>query len=120
MNIAHNIDVAMRSANIKSHAELSRRSGVPESSLSRILKGAAEPSIANLALIADACNTTIDILVTGTEKQSLDLTPFPLMYVSQEEVKLLTQFREASKMGKQLIKTAASTAEKESSLKSTN
>ena len=120
MNIAHNIDVAMRSANIKTHAELSRRSGVPESSLSRILKGSSEPSVENLVLIAEACKTTINTLVTGSETPNADLISFPLMYVSQEEVKLLTQFREASKMGRQFIKTAAATAEKESPVKPAN
>lgn len=120
MNIADRIDTAMKMANIKSQAELARKSGVPESTVTRILKGPTQPSVDNLALIAAACNVSMDWIVTGTDKPTADTTEIPLVYVTQEELKLLTQFREATEMGKMLIKTAGETSQKKSNIIPTN
>lgn len=120
MNIADRIDTAMKMANIKTQADLARKSGVPESTVTRILKGPAQPSVDNLARIATACNVTMDWIVNGTDKPDTDSTEIPLVYVTLEELKLLTQFREATEMGKKLIKTAGNTAQKKSLISPTN
>ncbi|GGX53154.1 hypothetical protein GCM10010946_34680 [Undibacterium squillarum] len=102
----------MRIAHIKSQAELHRLSGIPATSIARILKGQATPSIENLAKIAQACKTTTDALIFGTHGSSKEITHFPLIYVTQRELTILHQYRQANSMGKTLIETAAETAEK--------
>ncbi|MFZ6871139.1 helix-turn-helix domain-containing protein [Undibacterium sp. Di27W] len=118
--IADRIDIAMRIEGFKSQAELSRASGVPSSSLVRILKSESLPSIENLVAIAAACGRSIDWIVTGNEKTNFNSPEVSLSYVTTEELKLLTQFREATDMGKNLIRTAGDTAPKVSAFRGPN
>lgn len=112
MDIAHRIDIAMMIAGLKNQADLYRASGVAQSSLARILKG-GQPSIENLTAIALACHVTIDYLVNGSDSPNTDAPEISLVYVTLEELKLITQFREANAMGKTLIKSAGVTAPKQ-------
>lgn len=117
ITIADRIDTAMRLAGIKTQADLSRISSVPSSSVVRILKGESQPSVENLAAIASACNVSIDWIVTGNDNQKTGAPEVSLVYVTPEELKLLTQFRESTHMGKSLIKTAAAATTKESPIR---
>lgn len=112
MNIADRIDIAMKTAGIKSQADLSRASGVSESTIGRVLKGGVNPSIENLAEIAKACNVSMDWIVNGNDTKRTEVTELPLIHVTQEELTILTQFREASTRGKSFIKSACITAPK--------
>ena len=118
--IANRIDLAMSLAGIKSQADLSRLSGVPNSSIIRILKSNSQPSIDNLSSIAKACNVSIDWIVTGNENPTNSPMEINLVYVTAEELKLLTQFRESTEMGKSLIKTTCSSVPKQSPLRPTD
>jgi len=120
MTIAERIDIARKLAGIKNQAELARIADINESTLARILKGSVTPSLEILAKIALACKVTIDWIVNGTDTKQTDILEVSLAYVTQEELKLLTQFREANTMGKQLIKSAGQTAPKQSSLHPTD
>lgn len=109
-NIANNIDAARARAHIRSQAELSRLSGIPESTLSRILKGAS-PSLENLSALAEVCKTTVDALISGNFEPG-NVTPYPLVHVSQDELTLLTLYRKSSRRGQKLIFVAAQSSEK--------
>ncbi|BBB59923.1 hypothetical protein UNDKW_1650 [Undibacterium sp. KW1] len=114
MNIADRIDIAMKTAGIKSQADLSRASGVSESTIGRVLKGGVNPSIENLAEIAKACNVSMDWIVNGNDTPNTEVTEMPLVHVTQEELTILTQFREATARGKSFIKTACNSVAKKS------
>lgn len=116
MNIADRIDIAMKLAGYSTQADLSRASGVPVSTLARILSGDSQPNANNLAVIAKTCKRSIDWIVNGTDNAQNLSTEVSLVYVTPEELKLLTQYREASEMGKGFIKIAGNTAEKQSML----
>jgi transcriptional regulator with XRE-family HTH domain len=117
MNIADRIDTAMKMAGQKTQAELSRSSGVAESTIARILKGGVQPSIDNLAAIAKSCRVSIDWIVNGIDISHTDIPEVSLVYVTLEELKLITQFRESNAMGKSLIKTASNNAPKKSPIR---
>ncbi len=120
MNLADRIDVAMKMAGYKNQADLSRASGVPETTITRILKGGSQPSIDNLAAIARACRVSMDWLMNGVDTPRTDIPEVSLVYVTLEELQILTQFREANKMGKDLIKSAGCAAPKESPITPTD
>ena len=111
MNIGSRIDKAMRIANIKNQAELSRLSGVPESTIARILKIGGNPSIDTLAALAKTLKVSIDWMATGGTTSKDDI-PDKLVYLSNEELRLITQFREATQLGKSLIITSGDAAPK--------
>lgn len=113
MDIAHRIDIAMRIAGLKNQADLCRASGVAQSTLARVLKG-GQPTIENLDAIAKACNVSIDWIVNGTDSPNTTAPEISLVYVTLDELRLITQFREANEMGKNLIKTAGTSAPKQS------
>lgn len=112
MDIAYRIDLAMRVEGIKTQAELARRSGVPESTIARILKNAGQPTVENLAAIAVAVNRTLDWIVNGTDSPKQELPELVLTYLTHKELKLVQQLREATEMGESIILIAGETAEK--------
>ena len=116
--IADRIDTAMKLAGFKSQAELARASGVPESTIARILKGGTLPSVENIAAIAAACKRSIDWIVNGVDNPEITAPEVSLVYATLEELKLLTQFREANELGKFAIKSAANHAPKKSPIDS--
>lgn len=120
MNIFDRIDVAMRIAGFTNQAEFSRVTGIPKSTLSRILQGKSDPSPENLAAIALACKRSIDWIVTGTDSKNSTVLEAALVYVSPEELKMLTQFRESDEAGRQFILMACANADKKSSIRTTD
>ena len=114
MDIAQRIDLAMKICGIKSQAELSRQTGVSDSSIARILKGDILPSLESLAAIAKACNVSMDWLMTGEQDKTSDVVELPLIHVTQRELKLLSQHRESTERGKRFIESACEAAEKRS------
>lgn len=112
MDIAHRIDLAMRVAGIRSQAQLARISGVPESTIARILKNAGQPTVENLAALATALDRTLDWIVNGTDSPKQELPELVLTYLSHKELRLIQQLREATEMGESLILVAGETAEK--------
>lgn len=103
--IADRIDFAMRHAGIKSQADLARLSGVPNSTIVRILKDNSDPNVANLAAISRACGISMDWLATGREQEPASPT-VTLTYVTHDELQLLTAYREATSDTQQRILAA--------------
>ncbi len=69
MNIGNRLDQAMKAARIKSQSELSRLSGVPQATISRILKdiGAKGPETETVKKLAKACRVSFTWLNEGEE-----------------------------------------------------
>ncbi|MFZ6801951.1 helix-turn-helix domain-containing protein [Undibacterium sp. Di24W] len=118
MTIAKRINIAMKLAGINTQADLARASGVPTSTLARILANESQPNPANLAAIANACGRSIDWIVNGTNIEDNSKPEVSLVYVTLEEMKVLTEYRESTDMGKSFIKIAAKNAEKQSLVRS--
>ena len=113
MDIAHRIDLAMRKSGIRSQAELARRSGIPESTIARILKIGGNPSIETVAALAKILNVSIDWLVNGTDHPSpQDEIPDLLAWLSKSEMAVITSMRQSTDDGKALIINAARAASK--------
>lgn len=72
MNIGNRLDQAMKAARIKSQSELSRLSGVPQATISRILKdlGAKGPETETVKKLAKACRVSFMWLNEGEESTS--------------------------------------------------
>lgn len=68
MTIATRLDLAMKAAGNLSQSELSRRSGVPQPTINRILKGTGKkgPEAHTIKPLAEACNVTFQWLYEGT------------------------------------------------------
>lgn len=128
MNTGTRLDQAMREAGFKSQSALSRASGVPQPTINRILKGTAiEPESATLRKLASACRVSFSWL-SGADnekgstqnhsvaedrhvygaRQNIHLT-----YATDDELEILTRYRESTEMGKKLIQTAAEASEKD-------
>ena len=120
MNISDRIDVAMRIAGFTNQAEFSRITDIPKSTLSRILSGESAPNPENLAAISNACKRSIDWIVTGTDNPRSTVLEAALVYVSPEELKLITQFRESTEAGKNFIQMACANADKKTLASTTN
>ena len=73
MNIGNRLDQAMKAARIKSQSELSRLSGVPQATISRILKdvGAKGPETDTIKKLAKACKVSFAWLNEGDGPQYL-------------------------------------------------
>lgn len=112
MDIASRIDLAMSITGMKTQSELSRVSGVPESTLTRILKNAGQPNIENLIAISAALNRSLDWIVSGTDSPQCTLPELINVYVTHEELRLIQQLRESTPIGKSSILTAGNTSKK--------
>jgi len=68
MNIADKLDRAMRAAGYRTQSQLAKNSGVPQATISRILKGGGSqgPETNTLTRLAEACGLTLAQL-TGLE-----------------------------------------------------
>lgn len=71
MNIGNRLDQAMKAARIKSQSELSRLSGVPQATISRILKdiGVKGPETETIKKLAKACKVSFIWLNEGEGPQ---------------------------------------------------
>lgn len=72
MTIGNRLDQAMKAARIKSQSELARVSGVPQATISRILKGVGSkgPETETVKKLAKACRVTFSWLNEGTAEAS--------------------------------------------------
>ena len=129
MNIGANLDKAMVAAGFKSQSALARASGVPQPTVNRILKGIAiAPETSTLKKLADACRVPMSQLLsdaygstpTNSHHKVQDVveiyettTKIHLTYATDEELTLLSKFRESTLMGKKLILTACDASEKD-------
>lgn len=77
MSIGDRLDQAMKAARIKSQSELSRISGVPQATISRILKGtgAKGPETETVKKLARACKVSFIWLNEGEEISTPHSTP---------------------------------------------
>nr|WP_049831510.1 helix-turn-helix transcriptional regulator [Janthinobacterium sp. Marseille] len=68
MTIGNRLDQAMKAARIKSQSELARISGVPQATISRILKGVGSkgPETETVKKLAKACRVSFSWLNEGT------------------------------------------------------
>jgi transcriptional regulator with XRE-family HTH domain len=117
--ISARLDQAMQDAKIKSQSELQRRSGVPQATISRILKGggAKGPETDTLKKLADACNVSFDWLLSGRASTShqrpiLVAAPAENEQASPDEIlQLIRDFADSTPKDRQLaLKTVASAA----------
>ncbi len=72
MTIGNRLDQAMKAARIKSQSELARISGVPQATISRILKGVGSkgPETETVKKLAKACRVTFSWLNEGTAEHA--------------------------------------------------
>lgn len=113
MDIASRIDHAMKVAGIKSQAELARLSGLPVTTIARILKIGGNPSIDTIAALSKTLKVSIDWIVDGNETNKEDV-PDMLAYLTRAEMLVITRMRESTPTGKTLIINACEAATKRS------
>lgn len=84
MNIATRLDEAMRDAGIPSQSELARRSGVPQPTINRILKGGGSqgPATETLKKLAVACAVNFQWLSEGSGEKQRTISNQKLKIVS--------------------------------------
>lgn len=72
MTIGNRLDQAMKAARIKSQSELARISGVPQATISRILKGVGSkgPETETIKKLAKACRVTFSWLNEGVAEHA--------------------------------------------------
>lgn len=89
MTIGDRLDQAMKDAKIPSQSELARRSGVPQATISRILKGSGKkgPETETLKKLAVACGVSFEWLVEGGGEAGTT-TPIELAprYAADDEI----------------------------------
>ncbi|MNR89015.1 helix-turn-helix protein [compost metagenome] len=75
MTIGNRLDQAMKAARIKSQSELARVSGVPQATISRILKGVGSkgPETETVKKLARACRVSFSWLNEGAGSSATDL-----------------------------------------------
>ncbi len=126
MSIAERIDQAMKAAKIPSQNELSRRSGVPQPTIARILKGGGKkgPETGTLVALARALNVELSWLQMGMGdpaqhakghaiSEVLAAAVMQRHWLAPDEAELLNQYRSSTSRGKQLIRLAAERARKD-------
>jgi transcriptional regulator with XRE-family HTH domain len=76
MTIGNRLDLAMKAARIKSQSELARASGVPQATISRILKGVGSkgPETETIKKLAKACHVSFSWLNEGEDASGADLS----------------------------------------------
>jgi transcriptional regulator with XRE-family HTH domain len=122
MTIATRLDKAMHDAKIRSQAELSRRSRVPQPTINRILKGQGKkgPETATLVALANALGVEVKWLQQGVGPQSENQPDaeapakivsvesksprFLLHWLSEEETEVLAEFRSMTKENQRLTR----------------
>lgn len=79
MTIGDRLDKAMKAAKIDSQSELQRLSGVPQATISRILKGGGKrgPESETIKKLAKACRVSFEWLNEGIEDSASNLAGTP-------------------------------------------
>ena len=87
MNIATRLDEAMKDADIPSQSELSRRSGVPQPTINRILKGNGRqgPATETLKKLAVALNVNFQWLSEGVGEKSRTISKQKVEFIARPE-----------------------------------
>lgn len=112
--IGNRLYEAMDKAGFKRQADLAIESGVPQPTISRILKdkGRRGPESDTIVRLARACGVAASWLLSGegeptSETASVIQNPLTLMYVTTDEIELLTAYRLApDENKKRLLLTA--------------
>jgi transcriptional regulator with XRE-family HTH domain len=131
MDIGSRLDEAMRDAKIESQSHLARLSGVPQATISRILKGSGKqgPETVTLVALGRALNVEVRWLQTGSgpkrqgREEHLELgekvdqsyplklvdqpAPPELQWITPREAELLSEFRACAEPQKKTLLTAA-------------
>jgi SOS-response transcriptional repressor LexA/DNA-binding Xre family transcriptional regulator len=77
---------------------LAEITGIPLSTISKIFAGISDsPKLSNMVLIANALDSTLDYIVSGTPKNNNNYT------LSKEEISLVENYRQLDRHGKELI-----------------
>ena len=76
MGIGKRLDEVMLEAGYKSQAELARASGVPQPTISRILKGSGKkgPETETIRKLAESCRVNYDWLTTGNGEKYISVS----------------------------------------------
>lgn len=81
-------------------AELSRKTNISESNISRYLAGTVEPKLRALLILADALNVSSDWLSGIEEEEEDNRSPYEILYGEEE---LISMYSELSLAGKQKV-----------------
>lgn len=80
-------------------AELSRKTNISESNISRYLSGSSEPSLRSLLILANALGVSADWL-SGNEEEEEEEKSFEVMYGEKD---LMSMYSKLSMTGKQKV-----------------
>lgn len=119
MTIGGRLDRAMHVAGFKSQSALSRASGVPQATISRILKsgdGAHGPAPDTLKKLADACKVSFEYLNEGRDSTTpIRLAAMPAnldLNIYDEIIGVLTLYRQSTPEARKRITEYAREEEK--------
>ncbi|WP_278540390.1 helix-turn-helix domain-containing protein [Oxalobacter formigenes] len=86
MGIGNRLDEAMLEAGYKSQAELARASGVPQPTISRILKGTGKkgPETETIKKLAGSCGVNSEWLITGNGEKYISLSKQSTLHAAEE------------------------------------
>jgi transcriptional regulator with XRE-family HTH domain len=129
MDIGARLDKAMKDARFESQSDLARRSGVPQATISRILKGVGKkgPETETIKKLAKACHVSFEWLNEGNAGQKLrpalidqelrsDATASDISEIAQ----LIALYGQSTESGrKQIMRIARNTAKSATSRRST-
>ena len=107
MDIASRLDMAMRAKNFHDQKHLARTSGVPASTINRILSGRNKSiSITHAQQLARALSVSMHWLACGDEDPNDDVRLVHAL-ITTKESRLVETFRKCSKVGQAAILVAA-------------
>lgn len=109
MTIGSRLDAAMKAAKFKSQSALSRNSGVPQPTISRILSDDGEkgPETETLRKLANACRVPFEWLLQGSRPNESTEPPTAIAVVeinqdafADEIMELIQMYRASTTMGR--------------------
>lgn len=112
MDISSRLDAAMKAAHIPSQSELARRSGVPQPTINRILKGGGKrgPESETLKKLAGACSVSFEWLNEGRGSVAVEQATMSsgqqearMILAYDDEARLLDLYRRADDRGRREI-----------------
>lgn len=114
MTIGDRLDKAMREAKIESQSELARKSGVPQATISRILKGPGTkgPETGTISKLAAACGVSFEYLNEGND-DSAPQRAADQNSIIDEIIELITIYRGLSNRSRELVMKSARAAQRQ-------
>jgi transcriptional regulator with XRE-family HTH domain len=121
MDIGARLDKAMKDARFDSQSDLARRSGVPQATISRILKGAGKkgPETETIKKLAKACHVSFEWLNEGDPASKLnpalanqELRAAATSNDLKEVAQLIALYGQSTEVGRAQIMRAAGFADK--------